>query len=401
MLKNLSIACDDLAFENDTLKSNASMPCNSCVALNNDLDEARSEIALLKSNAFLPCVSCEFLSHEINELKLTHTTCVDELEHARAEICEMKSMPCSKCSLFLVNEACHTSCDNVNALLDVNDDSCSCGLICTSYIDLESQVLALKQMRDDMSAKLVEHDEMGANLVKENELLHTTYAKCIEKEIENVVLLTSCKSLCDMSLDSRTSCHSDVDASKFASSRPELTSSLERESLDGICASALDSSSIANPKLVASCGVAPNDSIGKGASHLFGTQTPKLKFHCTFCKKDGHTVKFCFRRVKHERRVRVEAFKKPRSLSHGMCDSNVGTKSSVGVDASCSKSQGTSHLKENGDLSTRTVPPDRPLYHCSHCGKMGIKRAFAIAVQGKSGEPVLLGLWWFIALLMA
>jgi hypothetical protein len=30
----------------------------------------------------------------------------------------------------------------------------------------------------------------------------------------------------------------------------------------------------------------------------------------------------------------------------------VGTKSSVGVDASCSKSQGTSHLHENGDSST-------------------------------------------------
>jgi hypothetical protein len=53
--------------------------------------------------------------------------------------------------------------------------------------------------------------------------------------------------------------------------------------------------------------------------------------------------------------VRAKAFKKPHSLSHGKCDSNVGTKSDVRVDASCSKSQGTSHLQENDDLFTRTV----------------------------------------------
>jgi hypothetical protein len=63
----------------------------------------------------------------------------------------------------------------------------------------------------------------------------------------------------------------------------------------------LDSSPIATPKLVASSGVAQGDSNGKSASHCFGTHTSKPMFHCTFCKKDGHTVEFCFRRVKHER----------------------------------------------------------------------------------------------------
>jgi hypothetical protein len=141
-------------------------------------------------------------------------------------------MPYSKCSLFLVEDACHTSCDDDDdALMGVNDDTCSCGLICTSCIDLESEVLALKKMRDDMSAKLVEHDEMSANLDKENELLRTTYAKCIEEEINNLrnmtcgtceclksqneVLRTRCKSLCAKGLDSCFSCHSDVDASKL------------------------------------------------------------------------------------------------------------------------------------------------------------------------------------------
>jgi hypothetical protein len=143
---NLSLA--NLQSEIDMLESNASTPCNSCVALNDELDMARSKIALLESSASLPCVSCESLLAEINDLKLTHTTCVDELEHARAKICDMKSMPCSKCSLSLVEDACHTSCDDDNALRDVNDVACSCDFVCTSCINLESEVLALKQMHD-------------------------------------------------------------------------------------------------------------------------------------------------------------------------------------------------------------------------------------------------------------
>jgi hypothetical protein len=244
--EDLTLSLANLQSEIDLLKSNTSMPCNSCVALNDELDMARSKIALLESSASLQCVSCESLLAEINELKLTHTTCVDELEHARAEICHMKSMPCSKCSLFLVEDACHTFCDDDNALRDVNDIACSCDFVCTSCIDWESDVLALKRMREDMSAKLVEHNEMSDDLEKENELLCTTYAKCIEEEINNLrnmtcgtcerlqsqneVLRTRCKSFCAKGLDSRFSYHSDVDASKFASSKPESTSSLERES---------------------------------------------------------------------------------------------------------------------------------------------------------------------------
>jgi hypothetical protein len=39
-------------------------------------------------------------------------------------------------------------------------------------------------------------------------------------------------------------------------------------------------------------------------------------------------------------------------------------------------SQGTSHLQENGDSSTRTVPLDKPLYHCSLCGKIEHQESF-------------------------
>jgi hypothetical protein len=55
-------------------------------------------------------------------------------------------------------DACHTSCDKVDALLDVNNVACSCDFICTSCIDLERKALTLKMMREDMSAKLVENE---------------------------------------------------------------------------------------------------------------------------------------------------------------------------------------------------------------------------------------------------
>ena len=86
-------------------------------------------------------VARESLLAEISKLKLTHTTCVEQLEHARAEINEMKYMPSSMSSLILDDDdACLTSCDNHETLLDVNDDDCSCGLICTSRIDLNNEI---------------------------------------------------------------------------------------------------------------------------------------------------------------------------------------------------------------------------------------------------------------------
>ena len=145
---SFSLAC--LKSEYEMLKSNASKPCLVCVDLRKDLDCARDELTLLKSNASLPCVSCESLLAEINELKLTHTTCVDQLEHARAEIVELSSRPCSLCPLHVNNDACLTSCDNHDALLDVNNDVSSTGLICTSCNELENEVLALKRMCDDI-----------------------------------------------------------------------------------------------------------------------------------------------------------------------------------------------------------------------------------------------------------
>ena len=93
--------------------------------------------------------------------------------------------------------------------------------------------------------------------------------------------------------------------------------------------------------------------------------------------------------VKHERRVRAMAFRKPRSLSHGMCAPSVSTK--LNVDASSSMSQGTSHMLENGDLSSQTMPSNRPLYHYSFCGKDGHQQSFCYGIPNTCGELVLLG----------
>jgi len=295
------------------------------------------------------------------------------------------------CSFIVDDNICSTSCDIHDTLSDVNDNDCSCDFICTSCINLENEVLALKQMRDEMSAKLAEHNDMSARFEIEVDLLRTTFAKCIEEKVkisrnascgtcdrlkfENEFLSKKCKSFIAKSFDSHDCCHSDVGIFKVASSLPELTSSVERESLDvSTAACASDSFSITIPKLVGSSGIAQDNSCDKGDSHFFETHISKPEFYCTFCKKDGHTVEFCFRHVKHERLVRTKAFRKPRSLSHGTCDLKVGTK--LRVDSSCSKSQGTSHLNDNGNSSSRTVPPNRSLYHCSFCGKDKHQKSF-------------------------
>lgn len=44
--------------------------------------------------------------------------------------------------------------------------------------------MALEILRDDMSAKLVEHMVLSANLEKEVDLLRTTYAERIEREMD-------------------------------------------------------------------------------------------------------------------------------------------------------------------------------------------------------------------------
>ena len=52
----------------------------------------------------------------------------------------------------------------------------------------------------------------------------------------------------------------------------------------------------------------------------------------------------------------------------------------------------------------RPLGPCLPIGLCTIAltvGRMGIKRAFVTAVQGECGELVLLGLWLFIAFLMA
>ena len=71
---------------------------------------------------------------------MTHNTCVDELEHARAEIVDISCRPHSLFSLNVNCDACLDSCDNHDALLDANDDVSSNGLICTSCIELENEV---------------------------------------------------------------------------------------------------------------------------------------------------------------------------------------------------------------------------------------------------------------------
>jgi hypothetical protein len=65
----------------------------------------------------------------------------------------------------LNNDTCSYSNDNHDVLLDINAFNMST-ISCTSCIDLKHEIDDLKQVHNDMSAKLVEHNEKSANLEK-------------------------------------------------------------------------------------------------------------------------------------------------------------------------------------------------------------------------------------------
>jgi hypothetical protein len=98
-------------------------------------------------------------------LKLDYSTCVEQLEIARAEIIEINSLHSSTCSSTLNNDTCSDSNDNHDVLLNIN--ACNMSTIsCTSSNDLKHEIDDLKQVCDDISAKLVEHNKKSANLEK-------------------------------------------------------------------------------------------------------------------------------------------------------------------------------------------------------------------------------------------
>jgi hypothetical protein len=140
-----SNACDSL------LSDNYKMICT-IACLN-------SEIELLKAN--LSCDSCVGMLAENKKLKLDYSTCVEQLEIAMAEIIEINSMHCSTYSSTLNNDTCIDSNDNHDVLLDIN--TCNVSTItCASCIDLKHEIDNFKQVHDDMSIKLVEHNEESA-----------------------------------------------------------------------------------------------------------------------------------------------------------------------------------------------------------------------------------------------
>ena len=179
--------------------------------------------------------------------------------------------------------ACQTSCD---AFVDILlDDNCCIHASCTSCIDLKNEVEALKVLRDDMSA----------SLEKEDELLRTTYARCLEEQMddlrrapcgscdrlkfENEVLAARCKTLSAKSISGSLHVHSEVGISKVSSLPPLMDSHVESESLGkSTCGVAKDSSPIASPKHSASLSGAQGNSSGKGVSSIFGAQVPLPRY---------------------------------------------------------------------------------------------------------------------------
>jgi hypothetical protein len=162
------VACDakfdKLDRKVEKYKSRYSNACDSLVSDNYKMIHIiaclNSEIELLKSN--VSCDSCVCMLAENEKLKLDYFTCVEQLKIVRAEIIEINYMHSTTCSSTLNNNTCIDSNDNHDVLLYIN--ACNVSTIdCASCIDLKHEIDDFKQVRDDMSAKLVEHDEKSAN----------------------------------------------------------------------------------------------------------------------------------------------------------------------------------------------------------------------------------------------
>jgi hypothetical protein len=111
-----------------------------------------SEIELLKSNVSWD--SCVGMLVENQKLKLDYSTCVEQLEISRAEIIKNYFFHSSTCSSTLNSDTCIDSNDNHDAFLDIN--ACNVSTIsCTSCHDSTHEIEDLKQVHNDMSAKLV------------------------------------------------------------------------------------------------------------------------------------------------------------------------------------------------------------------------------------------------------
>ncbi|WVZ63745.1 hypothetical protein U9M48_013353 [Paspalum notatum var. saurae] len=139
-----------------------------------------------------------------------------------------------------------------------------------------------------------------SSLEQMDELRRAPFCSCDRLKFENEVLAARCKSLSAKSIFGSLPIHSEVGTSKVSSLPLQMDSHVESESLGkSICGVVKDSSPIASPKPSASLSGAQGNSSGKGVSSIFGAQVPLPRYKCTFCKKDGHTFDFCFRRVKH------------------------------------------------------------------------------------------------------
>jgi hypothetical protein len=165
------VACDakidKLERKVEKYKSRYSNDCDSLLSDNYKIIRTiaclNSKIELLKSN--VSCDSCVGMLAENKKLKLDYSTCVEQLKIARAEIIKINSMHSSTCSSTLNNDICIDSNNNHDVLLDIN--ACNVSTIsCASCIDLKHEIDDFKQVHDDMSAKVVEHNEKRANLQK-------------------------------------------------------------------------------------------------------------------------------------------------------------------------------------------------------------------------------------------
>uniref|UniRef100_J3LVC4 Uncharacterized protein n=1 Tax=Oryza brachyantha TaxID=4533 RepID=J3LVC4_ORYBR len=110
---DLKTSFASMTSEINALKCNASMLCDSCVALHDELASAKVEIDNIKSLSKIECDSCTKIIAKKEKINLAYVSRVDQLEKAKAEINKFKASSYNMCSLIAIANDDHlTSCNH-------------------------------------------------------------------------------------------------------------------------------------------------------------------------------------------------------------------------------------------------------------------------------------------------
>lgn len=257
--------------------------------LESQVDKLTLELVNAKSLESDECSSCHALHSELAKLQSAHDIALQQLESARTELIEVKSAPCEKClesSKLVVSDVVESS-------------------VCSVCLEREREVHDVVEAARAKYAKL--KDSIDSATCASCEALKLEVA--LYKKRLNAKTCDSCvnfgkeiaylKDTLERFSKGEKQLNMILDKSKTPYKKQGLGYNFAQDKSNGIqiLKNGLVEFDTQPAKITfKSAGFAQPSVQSKGASPS-GT-----KYHCTYCKKDGHLVEFCWRRLKNVRR---------------------------------------------------------------------------------------------------